>query len=257
MSFLNPYGTVKIATNVTPFPSRQDDVDATLALRCDVAVDFLKSVVPGPWVLDSPGKGDVSGAAARFTDRTEPNMREFMMARMRMNRPVGLLLPKADAFVKGSSVPIDALGRCNVLCVEVEGNPVDCRIQAEAWEESSATLMMPSGLIFMWWLHKNTDWKTANHAAEIIAAGFSKANASKICFLPGVTPGVQIIDVNTNAYYLDEFSRPKAPEPESYEAAPARMMPDPDPIANQPPPPHYDEREPSWLRIRPGAIREG
>lgn len=225
MGIFNPYGTVRIGTNVTEFPTTQ--TNRAVELRCKVAVDFLKMLVAdGPWVLDSPGTSKVSGSAAMFTAQTEMDMRAFMMARILLNRPVGLLLPKADTFVKGSVIPLDAMGRCSVLCVEVEGHPVECRIQSERWPESSATLMMPDGLIFLWWLHTNTDWKTARHTAEIIAAGFQKGNATNVCMLPGVTPGVQIIDVGTDAYYLDEFSRRQNSEPDYVQdMVPSGVMP--------------------------------
>jgi hypothetical protein len=228
--------------------------------RCNVAIDFLERWnQQGPWILSTTGL-EIFAVSRKINDADET--RKFLSKCIGLGQQVVMFLPSVDTFVKGGPIPMDEAGRCDTICIAMDGKPDDIRAMAcqSDWPDSSAELLTPKGLIMLWRLRTPTDWMTCLDVGKQMASVVRGAYTRTACPLPGATRGVRLLGVYGDAYSIRDFiSVPSTASDDPHRDVrpePAFMgVPSGEPIRPQMSPNPDDGRDPADLRVSARTLR--
>jgi hypothetical protein len=207
---LNQYPPVitrskSVATQATPQIPNEEAMD-----RCDTAMEFMQRWNPsGPWVLRRPGK------SKKFHACDGDNIKSFILGCTKNAQPMEMFLPSVDAFREGDVIHMSEAGRCDTICLRVNGTPDEIRCKSEelGWPPSSANLLIPQGMFMLWRIGHVTDWMTVMEVAKIMASRIPRSEARLFCPLPGAYKGVVFLDAHPDdRYNLKDFMPPPVQE---------------------------------------------
>jgi hypothetical protein len=152
-----------------------------------------------------------SGKSKKFHAYDDDGIRSFISKCAILGKPIEMFLPSVDTFREGDVIHLSEAGRCDTICLRVEGIPDEIRCKSEelGLPPSSANLLIPKGMFMLWRIGHITDWMTVMEVAKIMASRLPRAEARLFCPLPGAYKGVVSLDVHPDdRYNLKDFLPP-------------------------------------------------